>query len=110
MKMILLLLDVGMAAVLFIMGYAFFKSNGKANRFIAGYNTKSPSERQDFDEIKLCRDYGKRMMLWAVIFTAGFILDCFFAGLGSILAWAFWIILLIRHVIDMSKNESRYRR
>lgn len=110
MRIILLSMDIGMAIILFFMGYAFFRSDGKASRFIAGYNTKSQSERQDFDEIKLCCDYGKRMMLWTVPFVAGFIIDCFFAGLGSVLAWASWIVLLIWHVIDMSKNENRYRR
>lgn len=110
MRAILLSTDMGMAIVFLILGYGFFRSNGKASRFIAGYNTKSQSEKQDFDETKLCRDYGKRIMLWAAPFIGGFILDYFFAGSGFILAWAVWIILLIGHVIDMSKNENRYRR
>lgn len=33
--------DVGMAIVIFIMGYYFYKSNGKAANFLSGYNMKN---------------------------------------------------------------------
>lgn len=44
----------------------FYRSNGKAVNFLTGYNMKSAEERKKYDEKKMCKDYGKRMMLWPI--------------------------------------------
>lgn len=110
LEVCLLLMNAGIAIIFMLIGYVFIKSNGKASKFIAGYNSKSELERKQFDEIKLCNDFGRRFIIWAVCFVIGIVLDYFFVGYGTILAWAMWTILFIWHFIDMNKNEERYRR
>lgn len=109
LEAVLLMMNAGMALIFALIGYAFIKSNGKASKFIAGYNTKSEIERQQFDEIKLCNDFGKRIIIWAVCFVLGFVVDFFFVGFGTVFAWILWTILFIWHVVDISKNEGRYK-
>ena len=50
------------------------------------------------------------MVLWSLCFILGGAVDCFFPGIGSALAWGIWLVLLIRHVVDMSRHEDRYKR
>ena len=50
------------------------------------------------------------MVLWSLCFIVGSAVDCFFPGIGSALAWGIWLVLLIRHVVDMSRHEDRYKR
>ncbi|KKI51854.1 DUF3784 domain-containing protein [Christensenella hongkongensis] len=106
-----IIFDFGMAAIMFFVGFAFYHSKGKASKFIAGYNSKNEKEKMAFDEIRMCKDYGKRMMIWAIPFLIGFVIDVFKPGVGCIIAWIAFAALLIWHIIDMSKNHSkRYRR
>jgi hypothetical protein len=78
---------------------------------LSGYNLKSSDERKCFDEEKMCKDYGKRMMIWAIPFVTGAIIDVFRPGVGCVLAWIGYIVLLIWHITDRLKNEERkYKR
>ena len=89
-----ILFDIGMAVIHFFMGLYFFRSKGGAARFLAGYNTRPLRERQQYDEEAMCRAYGKRMMAMAFPFLAGAVIDSFFPGLGCLLAWVLWLLLL----------------
>lgn len=109
--MFFVIFDLGMALVFFIFGLCFYKSKGKASNFLTGHNTRNADERKKFDEEKMCRDYGKRMMIWAIPFLVGAIVDIFKPGIGCILAWVGFIVLFICHMVDRAKNErSRYAR
>ncbi|MGB8451929.1 MAG: DUF3784 domain-containing protein [Anaerocolumna sp.] len=109
--MFYIIFDLGMAVLSFILGLCFYKSKGKASDFLTGYNSKDANKRKYFDEEKLCKDYGKRMMLWAVPFLIGAIVDLFKPGVGCTLAWLGYSFLFIWHMYDRSKNEkNRYRR
>lgn len=66
--MFCVLFDMGMSAIMFIIGILFYKSNGKATNFLSGYNMRSTEERKKYDEIQMCKDYGKRMMYMAIPF------------------------------------------
>lgn len=100
-----------MALILFFTGRCFYRSNGKAWRHIAGFNTKSENERQQYDGIRLCRDYGKRIMLWAAPFLIGLVLDIVKLGAGAWFECAAFTLLLIWHIWDMHENgETRYRK
>ncbi|SHN00275.1 protein of unknown function [Anaerosporobacter mobilis DSM 15930] len=101
-----ILFDVGLAILFYTVGIYFYKSNGKAANFISGYNMKSDEERKQFDEIQLCKIYGKRMMYWAVPFMAGAIMDLFINGIGCATAWGIWIVMFIYHMIDRNKREK----
>ena len=43
---------------------------------------KSIDERKKFNEDTLCKDYGKKMMLWAIPFLIGIGIDIYSPGKG----------------------------
>ena len=56
-----------MAVIMFLFGMWFYKSEGKATKFLSGYNIKSADERKKYDENAMCKAYGKRMMFMSVV-------------------------------------------
>lgn len=102
-----LLFDGGMAALFLFMGYLFYKSQGRASRYIAGYNTK----RQLYDEAALCRCYGRRIMLWSICFVVGFIIDSIILGIGIWVETLLFVVALLYHIFDMHKHaEVRFKK
>ena len=91
--MFCVLFDMGMSAIMFIIGILFYKSNGKATNFLSGYNMRSTEERKKYDEIQMCKDYGKRMMYMAIPFLIGAVIDIQFVGIGCLIAWGLWLVL-----------------
>ena len=79
----------------FLPAVSFFKSNGSAADFLAGYNTRTVEERTKYDEKEMCRSYGKWMMAMALPLTAGGIIDFFRPGIGSLCGWFLWVLLFI---------------
>ena len=67
--------DFMMAVIMFLFGMWFYKSEGKAAKFLSGYNMKSADERKKYDENAMCKAYGKRMMFMSVPFIIGIIID-----------------------------------
>lgn len=106
MKLYYILFDLMMAIIFFLMGISFYKSNGKAANFLTGYNMKSVEERQKFDEDQLCKDYGKKMMLWAIPFLIGIGIDIYSPGKGVRIAWILWVIMLIQLLIERHQREN----
>lgn len=100
-----ILFDLGMAVIFLLFGLYFYRSDGKAAMLLTGYNMKSEEERKAFDEVELCRNYGKSIMLWAAPFLIGAAIDCFFEGIGCLLAWASWVILFAAFLLKRSKLE-----
>ena len=47
---ICIIIDFTMALIFFLFGIAFYKSEGKAVKFLSGYNEKSEDERIKYDE------------------------------------------------------------
>ena len=99
------LFDIGMAVVMFAIGFSFYKSNGKAANFLSGYNMRPVQERKKFDEKQMCRDYGKRMMYMALLFIFAMIIDIRFAGIGCLLAWGVWLVMFILLLNERHKRE-----
>ena len=85
-KMFCVLFDMGMAAIMFIIGILFYKSNGKATNFLSGYNMRSTEERKKYDEIQMCKDYGKTMMYMAIPFLIGTLIDIHFVRIECLFA------------------------
>ena len=73
-----IILDLVMAAIFFLIGFLFYRSNGKAANFLSGYNMKSAEERKKYDEKKMCKDYGKHIMRWPIPFSLELLLTSFF--------------------------------
>lgn len=105
-NLILVVIDILVALAMFLLGLSFYKSKGKAADFLSGYNTKSKEERLKYDENEMCREYGRFMMLMAIPFIPGAIIDYFVLLLGSAIAWGVWIIMLIILIVKRVKKES----
>ena len=83
----------------------FYKSEGKAAKFLSGYNMKSADERKKYDENAMCKAYGKRMMFMSVPFIIGIIIDIRNQGIGYFIAWAIWFIMFVLLLIDRHRRE-----
>ena len=83
----------------------FYKSEGKAAKFLSGYNMKSADERKKYDENAMCMAYGKRMMFMSVPFIIGIIIDIRNQGIGYFIAWGIWFIMFVLLLIDRHRRE-----
>ena len=98
--------DIGMAVMMLAIGILFYRSNGKAANLLTGYNMKPNKERKGFDEIQLCKDYGKRMTYMAAPFLFGAIIDIWFTGFGCLVAWGLWAAMFILLLVERHKREQ----
>ena len=103
--MFFIVFDFAMAVIMFLFGFYFYKSNGNAARFLSGYNMKSANERKKYDENAMCKAYGKRMIVMALPFILGIIIDTQYQGIGCLIAWVAWIVMLILLLVDRHKRE-----
>ena len=83
----------------------FYKSEGKAAKFLSGYNMKSADERKKYDENAMCKAYGKRMMFMSVPFIIVIIIDIRNQGIGYFIAWGIWFIMFVLLLIDRHRRE-----
>ena len=103
----MIIFDLSMAIIFLIIGILFYKSNGKAAMLLSGYNTLAAKDRKSHEEeVEMCKDYGKRMMIMAVPFVVGAVVDFFKSGVGCYLAWAVWMILFILLMIARVRREK----
>ena len=104
--MFYIVFDFSMAVIMFLFGFYFYKSNGNAARFLSGYNMKSANERKKYDENAMCKAYGKRMMLMALPFILGIMIDMQYQGIGCLIAWAAWMVMLVLLLVERHKREQ----
>ena len=93
-----IILDLVMAAIFFLIGFLFYRSNGKAANFLTGYNMKSAEERKKYDEKKM-------WMLWSIPFFIGAVIDFIFPIKGTLIAWVIWSGMFILLLIERHKRE-----
>ena len=105
--MFYIVFDFMMAVIMFLFGMWFYKSEGKAAKFLSGYNMKSADERKKYDENAMCKAYGKRMMFMSVPFIIGIIIDIQYQGIGCWIAWGIWLIMFVLLLIDRHKRERK---
>ena len=55
--MFYIVLDLVMGVIMFLFGMLFYRSEGKAAKFLSGYNMKSADERKKYDENAMCKAY-----------------------------------------------------
>ena len=103
--MFYIIFDLAMAAIMLLLGMWFYTSEGKAAKYLSGYNLKSADERKKYDENAMCKAYGSRMMLMSIPFIAGAIIDIPYQGIGCLLAWGTWFMMFILLLIDRHKRE-----
>lgn len=103
--MFYIVFDFAMAVIMFLFGIYFYKSKGKAAKFLSGYNMKSEDERKKYDENAMCKAYGKRMIVMSLPFIVGIIIDTQYQGIGCLIAWVAWVIMFILLLVDRHKRE-----
>lgn len=103
--MFYIVLDLVMGVIMFLFGMLFYKLEGKAAKFLSGYNMKSADERKKYDENAMCKAYGKRMMFMSVPFIIGIIIDIRNQGIGYFIAWGIWFIMFVLLLIDRHRRE-----
>ena len=103
--MFYIVFDFAMAVIMFLFGIYFYKSKGKAARFLSGYNMKSEDERKKYDETAMCKAYGKRMIVMSLPFIVGIIIDTQYQGIGCLIAWVVWVVMFILLLVDRHKRE-----
>jgi hypothetical protein len=92
---------------MFLLGWSFYRSNGKASMFLTGYNMRSEKDRKTHEEeVYMCKNYGIRMMIMAVPFVIGAGIDFYKSGAGCTLAWIVWIILFVLFLLKRIKVEG----
>ena len=101
--MFYIVFDFMMAVIMFLFGMWFYKSEGKATKFLSGYNMKSADERKKYDENAMCKAYG--MMFMSVPFIIGIIIDIRNQGIGYFIAWGIWFIMFVLLLIDRHRRE-----
>ena len=103
--MFYIVFDFAMAVIMFLFGIYFYKSKGKAARFLSGYNMKSEDERKKYDENAMCKAYGKRMIVMSLPFIVGIIIDTQYQGIGCLIAWVVGVVMFILLLVDRHKRE-----
>lgn len=102
-------MKIGVAAIEFIvslfllcLGLFFYKAKDtkKAILFLTG-------DYSGLDTKRICRDSGKRIMMWSIPFLVGIVIDIFNPLMSLKIAFAFFMALLIFHIIDMSINRDK---
>lgn len=104
--MFYIVFDLAMAVITFLFGALFYKSEGKAARFLSGYSLKTEQERRKYDENAMCRVYGKRMMAMALPFLAGAVIDARRQGMGCLMAWTLWTVLFVLLLAERHRREQ----
>ncbi len=99
-------IDAMMVLLFLFMGFFFYKSKGKAANYLSGYNMKADKEREKYDEADMCKEYGKRIFFMVVPFIVGGAIDYKFAGIGTGIAWAIWLVMFILLLFERYKREG----
>jgi hypothetical protein len=104
------LIDLIIALSMGAIGVGFLKSDGGACRFLSGYNMKSPEERAQYDEARMCRDYGRVITRWALFFVLGAMADLFVPFWGISCAFGLFFITLIVHIVSCRNDFQRWKK
>lgn len=103
-------IDLLIGVIFIVMGLLFIKSNGKGYSFLSGYNVTTKEERKNYDEVKICKYVGKTILVWAVFFIIGALVDYFYKGIGITLAFFLLIIGLAYHIyIRCKKFDEKFK-
>lgn len=105
MKIFLILFDIGMAIIFLSIGIYFKESNGKASKYLTGYNTRSNDEKKDIDEVKITKEYGKIYILISLPFFIASIIDSYKMPYGILSAWIIWVIMFVYLLYRRKQNE-----
>lgn len=86
-KIVLMIILASCIVPLVILGFVFL--NGRGSFLIAGYNTMSPEEKENYDTVSLCKFMGKMM------FTLSFSMLFWILSVAYEVNWLFELGLVL---------------
>lgn len=105
-KLFSIIFELIMMFIFMLIGYYFYSSNGKATKYLTGFNMRKEEEKKKVDEVKITKEYGFILMMMALPFILGMFIDIFKAPYGLILAWLFWFVMFIYLLSRRNHNEK----
>jgi hypothetical protein len=95
-------IEFTVSLLLLCLGLYFYKvkDTKTAILFLAG-------NYSGLDTKRICRDSGKRIMMWSVPFLVGIVIDVFNPLMSIKIAFAAFVVLVIFYIIDMSINRNK---
>ena len=110
-------MNIGFAAcaltipVFLVVGIAFTLLKEKAAMLVSGFNTLPERERAQYDVAAIAKDIRNSCFLWALIMAIGCLLSWLLTPYMAIVAYAVWLVLLLKDVrMEPSKAFERYRK
>lgn len=102
MKIGIAVIEFAASLFLFCLGLYFYKvkDTKTAILFLTG-------DYSDLDIKRICRDSGKRIMIWSIPFLVGIIIDIFNPLMSMKFALVAFVVLVLFHIIDMSINRDK---
>ncbi len=72
---------------------------------------KASEERRSYDEVAICNYVGKTILLWALFFVIGAVVDYLYAGVGIALAFLALLIALFYFIfyIRVKKFDEKFK-
>lgn len=102
MKIGIAVIEFSVSLLLLCLGLYFYKvkDTKTAVLFLTG-------DYSGLDTERICRDSGKRIMMWSIPFLVGIVIDIFNPLRSIKIAGAIFVVLLVLHIIDMSINRNK---
>ncbi len=102
--MFYIVFDFGMVLIFTALGVYFYRSQGKAVRFLTGYQGTIRSQEY---ENQLTKTYGKRFICMGAVFILGLCIDVFYEGIGCLISWGIWAVLFVLLLAERTRKEKR---
>lgn len=100
-----------MAGLFGLLGMIFFIFKEKACVLISGYNLKSKKEREEYDEVSLCKDERNFFSICAIIFFIGAAISIFIGSLSFWISFVVWLVYFFKNVhFDTEKAFAKYKK
>lgn len=74
-KLFSIIFELIMMFIFMLIGYYFYSSNGKATKYLTGFNMRKEEEKKKVDEVKITKEYGFILMMMALPFILGMFID-----------------------------------
>lgn len=102
MKMGIAIFDFAISLLLFGLGLYFYKVKDTKTAILL-----LTGDHSGLDIKRICRDSGKRIMIWSIPFLVGIVIDIFNPLMSIKFSFAAFVVLLLFHIIDMSINRNK---
>ena len=97
--------------VFLVVGIVFALLKERAAMLVSGFNTLPEHERSQYDAAAIAKDMRNSCFLWALIMAVGCLLSWLLTPYMAIVAYAVWLVLLLKDVrMEPSKAFEKHRK